>query len=67
MVSISIITNEGTPFLGELFVFPSYRNIVPPHIATLSIPGLTIGLPIWLFSIQVILNAASSSVVRNFP
>jgi hypothetical protein len=61
------MTNEGTPFLGEPFVFPSYENIVPPHIATLSLPGLTIGLPAWLFSTQVILNVASALVVRNSP
>jgi hypothetical protein len=54
MASVPGTTNEGTPFLGEPFVFPSYRNIGPPHIATLSLPGLTIGLPVWLFSTQVI-------------
>jgi hypothetical protein len=61
------MTNEGTPALGEPFFFPSYGNIGPPHIATLSLPGLTIGLPVWLFSTQVILNAVSSSVVSTSP
>jgi hypothetical protein len=60
-------TNEGTPFPGENFVFPSYRNIGPPHIATLSLPGVTIGLSVWLFSTQVIPNTASSSIVRTSP
>jgi hypothetical protein len=59
--------NEGTHFPREPFVFPSYRNIVPPHITTLSLPGLTIGLPIWLFSTQVIPNVASDSVVSTSP
>jgi hypothetical protein len=67
MASVPRMTNEGTPFPGEPFVFPSYENIGPPHIATLSLPGLTIGLPVWLFSTQVIPNAASASVVRTFP
>jgi hypothetical protein len=67
MASVPEMTNEGTPALGEPFVFPSYGNIGPPHIATLSLPGLTIGLPVWLFSTQVILNAVSASVVSTSP
>jgi hypothetical protein len=67
MASVPEMTNEGTPAPGEPFVFPSYGNIGPPHIATLSLPGLTIGLPVWLFSTQVISNAVSSSVVSTSP
>jgi hypothetical protein len=67
MASVPGMTNEGTPFPGEPFVFPSYENIGPPHIATLSLPGLTIGLPVWLFSTQVIPNAVSSSVKSTSP
>jgi hypothetical protein len=62
MASIPRMTNEGTPFPGEPFVFPSYRNIGPPYIATLSLPGLTIGLPVWVFSTLVISNAGASDV-----
>jgi hypothetical protein len=61
------MTNEGTPFPGEPFFFPSYGNIGPPHIATLSLLGLTIGLPVWLFSTQVITNAVSASFVSTSP
>jgi hypothetical protein len=61
------MTNEGTSAPGEPFVFPSYGNIGPPHIATLSLPGLTIGLPVWLFSTQVIPNAVSASVTSTSP
>jgi hypothetical protein len=61
------VTNEGTPLQGEPFVFPSYENIGPPHITNLSLPGLIIGLPVWLFSTQLIPNVASASVVRNSP
>jgi hypothetical protein len=67
MGSVPRMTNEGTPFPGEPFVFPSYGNIGPPHIASLSLLGLTIGLLVWLFSTQVILNAASASIVNTFP
>jgi hypothetical protein len=66
MVSFPEITNEGTP-AREPFVFPSYVNIGPPHIATLILPSLTIGLPVWLFSTQVILNEVSSLVVSTSP
>jgi hypothetical protein len=65
MASVPRMNNEGTPALGEPFVFPSYGNIGPPHIATLSLPGLTIGLPVWLFSTQVIPNAVSASVTST--
>ena len=61
------MTNEGTPLPGEPFVFPSYGNVGPPYIATLSLPGLTIGLPVWVFSTQVIPNAVSASVVSTSP
>ena len=67
MASVSEMTNEGTSAPGEPFFFPSYGNIGPPHIATLSLPGLTIGLPVWLFSTQVIPNAVSASVTRTSP
>jgi hypothetical protein len=67
MASVPRMTNEGTHAPGEPFIFPSYGNIGPPHIATLSLLGLTIGLLVWLFSTQVILNAVSASVVSTSP
>jgi hypothetical protein len=67
MASVPGMTNEGTPAPWEPFFFPSYGNIGPPHIATLSLPGLTIGLPVWLFSTQVIPNAVSASVTTTSP
>ena len=67
MASVPRMTNEGTPASGEPFVFPSYGNIGPPHITTLSLPGLTIGLLVWLFSTPVISNAASASYVSTPP
>jgi hypothetical protein len=67
MASVLEMTNEGTSTPEEPFVFPSYENIGPPHIATLSLPGLTIGLSVWLFSTQVISNAVSASVISTSP
>jgi hypothetical protein len=67
MASVLGMTNEAIPALGEPFVFPSYENIGPPYITTLSLPGLTIGLPEWLFSTSVILNAASALVLSTSP
>jgi hypothetical protein len=67
MASVPGMTNEGTPSPGEPFVFPSYGNIGPPHITTLSLPGLTIGLPVWLFSTQIIPNAVGALVMSTSP
>jgi hypothetical protein len=67
MVSVPRTTNGETPDPGEPFVFPSYENVGPPYIATLSLPSLTIGLPVWLFSTLVISNAPSASYVRTPP
>jgi hypothetical protein len=53
--------------MKEPFVFPSYGNIGPPHIATLHLPGLIIGLSVWLFSTQVISTATSTSFVSTSP
>jgi hypothetical protein len=57
-------TNRGTPFPREPFTFPSFGNIGPPCIATMSLPGLTIGLPVWLFPNLVISNLP---IVSNEP
>jgi hypothetical protein len=67
MASVLGTTKEGTHFPWEHFFFPSYGNIGPPRIATLSLPGLTIRLSIWLFSTQVNPNATSDFVVSTFP
>jgi len=56
------MTNEGTPLPGEPFVFPSYGNVGTPYITTLSLPGLTVGLLVWLFSTPIISNEVASDV-----
>jgi hypothetical protein len=53
--------NGGTPCHEEPYTFPSFGNSIPPYIATLSLPGLTIRLPVWLFTTLVISNIPSAS------
>ena len=54
MASPSRTTNQETPLPSMSFVFPPYGDVGPPLMAMLSLPGLTIGVPIWLFSSLVI-------------
>jgi hypothetical protein len=58
-------TNGGTPSTGEPYTFPSFGNFGPPYVATLSLPGLTIGLPVWSFPTPVIPNPPNVSVAPN--
>jgi hypothetical protein len=67
MALVPEMTNEGIPCPEEPFVFPSYGNVGPPYIATLSLIGLTIGLPVWLFSTLVIMNVESALVISTSP
>lgn len=50
MANIPEFTNLGTPPNENPSTFPYFGNVGPPYIATLSLLGFTIGLPIWLFS-----------------
>ena len=54
MASPSGTTNQENPLSRMSFVFPPYGDVGPPLMATLSFPGLTIGLLVWLFSSPVI-------------
>ena len=54
MASPSRTTNQETPLPSTSFVFPPYGDVGPPLMATLSLLGLTIGLPFWLFYSPVI-------------
>ena len=51
-------TNQGVPFGGNPSPFFSWGDVGAPHMVTLSLPGLTIGLPVWLFSTSVVQNTA---------
>ena len=50
-------TNQKAPSQGMSFVFPPYGNFGPFFMDTLNLPGLTIGLQVWLFSSPVIPSA----------
>ena len=49
-------TNQGFPLGGNPSPFSSWGDVGAPHMATLSLPGLTIGFPVWLFSTSVVQN-----------
>ncbi len=50
------VTDKYLPLNGNLNPFPDLANVGPPYMATLSLPGFMISLPIWLFSTSVIPN-----------
>ena len=50
METISKSTDQGIPFDGNPSPFPPFGNIGAPYMATLSLPRLNIGFPVWLFS-----------------
>ena len=39
-------TSQGFPSDGNPGPFPSFGNVGAPYMAMLSLPGLTIGLPV---------------------
>ena len=60
-------TNQGIPLEGIPSPFTSWGNIGAPHMATLSLPGLTIGLPMWLFSTSIIQNTVIPQQSNQHP
>ena len=57
--------NQGTPVHGDPCAFPSFGNVGQPMMTTLNLPGFTMGLPFWLFTNLVVLNAPDASQVRT--
>ena len=57
-------TNPGIPTDGNPGQFAPFWNVGAPYMATLSLPGLTVGLPVWLFSTSLVptVSTASQSV-----
>jgi len=47
-------TSQGFPSDGNLGPFPSFGNAGAPYMGMLSLPRLSIGLPIWLFSTSMV-------------
>ena len=46
--------NPGIPTDGNPGHFAPFGNVGAPYMATLSLPGLTVGLPVWLFSTSLV-------------
>ena len=65
MATFSEFTNQGIPSEGNPGHFPPFGNVGAPYMATLSLPGLTIGLPVWLFSTSVVPNVLAT--VQSVP
>ena len=60
-------TSQENPFQGMSFVSPPCGDVGPPFMATLNLPGLTIGLPVWFFSNPFIPNAPFVSDPSPLP
>jgi hypothetical protein len=58
-------TNQGTPSQGDSFSFPFFGNFGVPLLATLYIPGLNVGLPVWLGTIPNVPNSLETSQLRT--
>jgi len=58
-------TSQGFPTDGNPSPFPSFGNTGAPYMATLSLPGLTIGLPVWFFLTSVV--PSLRNLVQNSP
>jgi hypothetical protein len=53
-------TNQRTPSQGDSCAFPFLGNVGVPLMATLYIPGLNVGLQVWLGTIPNVLNVLDS-------
>ena len=51
--------------LGTPCTIPLTGNVGVPLMATLNLPGFTLGLPVWLFSTPTVLNASDASQVSS--
>ena len=57
--------NQEIPMLGTPCTIPLTGNVGVPLMATLNLPGFTLGLSVWLFSTPTILNAPNASQVSS--
>jgi hypothetical protein len=58
-------TNQGTPSQGDSCAFPFFGNVGAPLMATLNIPGLNVGLPVWLWTTLNVPNALDASQIST--
>jgi hypothetical protein len=54
-------TNQGTSSQVDSCSFPFFGNVGVPLMATLYIPGLNVGLPVWLGTIPNVANDIDAS------
>jgi hypothetical protein len=54
-------TNQGANSQGDSCAFPYFGNVGVPLMATLYIPGLNVGLPVWLGTIPNVPNSLDAS------
>ena len=57
MDNTPLSTNQEIPMLGTPCSIPLIGNVGVPLMATLNLPGFTLGLLVWLFSSPTVLNA----------
>ena len=64
MATFPGFTNPGIPTDGDPGHFSPFGNVGAPYMATLSLPVLTIGLHVWLFSTSLVptISTASPSI-----
>ena len=65
MANIPMNTNQEIPMLGTPCTIPLIGNVCVPLMATLNLPGFTLGLPVWLFSTPTALKAPDASHVSS--
>ena len=61
MATFPEFTNPVIPSDGNLGHFPPFGNVGAPYMATLSLPRLTVGLHVWLFSTSLVPNVLPTS------
>ena len=65
MANTPLNTNQEIPMLGNPCTIPLTGNVGVHLMATLNLPGFTLGLPVCLFSTPTVLNALDASQVRS--
>ena len=65
MANTPLNTNQEIPMLGNPCTIPLIQNVGVPLMATLNLPRFTLGIPVWLFSTPIILNAPDASQLSS--
>ena len=65
MANTPLNTNQEIPMLGTPCTIPLTGNVGVPLMATLNLPGFTLGLPVWFFSTPTVLNSPDASQVSS--